>query len=326
VRTFLTKLLFFILIQAAIFAVLLKNYDVSSEANFFARIIDKHRYLRSVSAPRVILLGGSNVPFGFDSDLMERALGRPVINMGLAAGLGVEFMLADIEPELRPGDTLVLSLEYDHFARGAGRGGGFDASVLQQVLILRPGSVFALRPMHFRKMILDRGLLIFGEIARRSLPFAAHEKLAPERSPRAAFNERGDLVGHRHDPQRITPEAVEGIPLVVHQPDFPNKVLLHHLKQFVQRCGRRGISVGFTFPPKPAGTLQRDGARARIVADALRQVPGLILLDTPEDHGYPPTQFFDSANHLTAEGAATRTAKVTAELKQLFSQQGEIRP
>src|SRR5690349_18011197 len=51
VRAFLSKLFLFVLLQAAIFTILLANYDVSSESNFFARIIDKHRYLRTVSPP-----------------------------------------------------------------------------------------------------------------------------------------------------------------------------------------------------------------------------------------------------------------------------------
>src|SRR5437868_6275225 len=107
---------------------------------------------------------------------MEKELGRSVVNMGVAAGLGAEFMLADIEPELRSGDILVLSLEYDHFARGRGRGGGFDPAVLQQTLIFRPEGLLALRPIHFRKILLNRGLVLLGEIARHALGTGAPSK------------------------------------------------------------------------------------------------------------------------------------------------------
>jgi hypothetical protein len=251
---------------------------------------------------------------------MEKALGRSVVDMGLAAGLGVEFMLADIEPDLRPGDIVTLSLEYDHFSRGRGRGGGFDPWALQQVLIFRPQGFLALRPIHFRKILLDRGLILIGELGRHALRFATRSKspnTVEERSARAAFNEWGDLVGHRKEPPRVSPESVEGARLLVWQADFPNRALLHHLSAFVKRCKTRGIRVAFTFPPKPVATLIRERARAEQVEAALSQIPNLILLDKPQDQGYPATQFFDSANHLTAEGAATRTARVIAELRPL---------
>jgi hypothetical protein len=314
---FIFNLFLFLLLQAIGFAFLLKNYDVSRETNFFARIVEKHQRLAATPPPRIILLGGSNVPFGFQSEVMEKSLGRPVVNMGLAAGLGVDFMLADIEPELRRGDLVVLSLEYDHFARGAGHGGGFDASVLQQTLIFRPQGFLALRPIHFRKMILDRGLILLGEIARHGLHIGQPVRRGDqpeERSARAGFNQWGDLVGHRNEPSRISRESLEGAPLVVRQPDFPNKALLRTIRDFVQRSQKRGIRVAYTFPPKPIATLHRDAGLAEQVAAALRQIPDLILLDSPQDQAYPADQFFDTANHLTSAGATARTAKVSAAL------------
>jgi hypothetical protein len=320
-RSFILKLLLFLLIQIAAFALLLKNYDVSTETNFFARIVEKHQRLKATPPPRIILVGGSNVPFGFESDTMEKALGRPVVNMGLAAGVGVEFMLADLEPELASGDIVALSLEYDHFARGRRAGGGFDPSVLQQVLIYRPQGFLALRPIHFRKILLDRGLILLGELARHGLHIGRPAKsanTAAAQSPRAGFNEWGDLVGHRIQPSPVPIETIEGARLLVWQPDFPNKTLLRHLSEFVQRCKTRGIRVAFTFPPKPTSTLTRERLRAEQVQAALAQIPGLILLDKPQDHAYPANEFFDSANHLTAQGAATRTAKVITELRPLL--------
>ena len=43
----------------------------------------------------IVLLGGSNVAFGFDSRVLKEKTGMPVINAGLHAGLGLRFMMAD---------------------------------------------------------------------------------------------------------------------------------------------------------------------------------------------------------------------------------------
>ena len=331
-RPFLVQLAAFLLLQSALLGVLLNYYDVAEETNYLAATVDKHSRLCVRPAPRVILVGGSNVAFGFESDRMESALGRPVVNMGLAAGLGVEFMLAEIEPALRPGDIIVLSLEYDHFARGPAAGRysalGFDPNVLRQVLIFRPEGCLDLGWTHVRKIVLDRGLSILGEIARRGFMFgigAREAKTSELQSARKGFNPWGDLIGHRQEPARTTAELVNRLPLVADVRKFPNPAALEVIRDFVDRTRRTGARVAFTFTPKPTGTILRDGELAWRLAEALRQIPGVTLLDAPQDHAYPPEQFFDSANHLTAEGAAQRTSKVIASLQRFMTNNPERR-
>lgn len=327
-RRFLLKAFSFWVLQAALLALLLRHYDVALETNYLAATLEKHRRLNAVPPPRVILVGGSNVALGFESDRIERELGRPVVNLGLAAGLGVEFMLAEIEPALRAGDLVVLSLEYDHFARGPKdrrySGAGFDPNVLQQALIFRPAGVVALGLTHLRKIVLDRGLAILGEIARRGFAVQIEQGMASQRngeiqSERRAFNVWGDFVGHRGAPPRATPEMVDAGRLIADARAFPNSALLEVIRGFVDRNARRGIQTVFTFPPKPTGVMRRESALALRLAGALRQIPGLVLLDTPEDQAYPPEQFFDTANHLTAEGTTRRTTRVIESLRRVSS-------
>jgi hypothetical protein len=46
---------------------------------------------------------------------MQRTLGIPVINDGLHAGLGIA-PLRELEEYLRPGDIVIISLEYNMFS------------------------------------------------------------------------------------------------------------------------------------------------------------------------------------------------------------------
>src|SRR2546423_1051105 len=75
--------------------------------------IDKENLIRNTPQPRVIFVGGSNLAFGLNSLLIQRRLGRSVVNMGLSAGLGMRFMLAEVRPHLRPGDLVVVVPEYE---------------------------------------------------------------------------------------------------------------------------------------------------------------------------------------------------------------------
>jgi hypothetical protein len=319
-RGFLMKFVCFALIQAAFFSILLLRYDPTRQSAAFSPGVEKHRRLETAPPPRLVLIGGSNLPFGIESDTLERELHRSVVNMGWLAGLGVEFMLSEVEPELRRGDAVVLSLEYDHFARGLDdRLGAFDPSALQQALIARPAGVLRLKPLHIRKILLDRGLVLFGEIARRSLGIAPAQTLEEQRAARAAFNQWGDLISHRAEPSRYRPEELAWQPLVGLRPGFPSRVLLKRIANFCQRCDARGVRVYFTFTPKPIGTIKRDGDLANQLASELRKIPNLTVLDSPADHAYPPEQFYDTANHLTGPGARLRTAKLAAELRPFLT-------
>lgn len=323
-HVFLIKVAAFLVLQSAVFALLLARYDRSQETNYLAATVDKHRRLKETVSPRIVLVGGSNVAFGFESDRIERALGRPVVNMGLAAGLGLEFMLSEIEGALGTNDLVVLSPEYDHFARGPKSESepalGFDPDLLRQALVFRPAGFADLGLPHLRKIVLDRGLTTLGEIGRRSL-FANVRAESSARtdgpSGRAGFNVWGDVTAHRSEPSRVEAEVVNALGLVADPRGFPNGSALKRIREFVERCSRKGVGVAFSFSPKPVATLERDGSLAESLKDNLRQIPGLKLLDTPSEQAYPADHFFDTANHLTAAGTAVRTERLIRAVQDL---------
>ena len=64
------------------------------------------------SGPRVLIVGGSGCLFSLDAAVLERELEQPVINLCSHAGVGLEYMLARARRHARPGDTVLLALEY----------------------------------------------------------------------------------------------------------------------------------------------------------------------------------------------------------------------
>lgn len=314
-KRFCLQVSLFVMFQALLFAVLLWNYDVSEETNYLAATVDKHTRLERTAAPRVIVTGGSNVAFGTQSDRLAAALGRPVVNMGLAAGEGLDFMLGEIKNSLRRGDVVVLSLEYDRF------NGGYDASLLEQILIYRPANVLYLRPKHFKKILLDRGLKITGGIVRRSLAgwFARRDaNLRADTFARRGFNEHGDLIVHHGQPPRITPEAANSGKLFPERRKLPTADVTKLLTDFASACQKRGATFTFSFPPHAAQPLQDEALAVAEIQAALKAIPHLILLDSPTEQTYAPTLFFDTGYHLTQAGGALRTGKIANSLRTIL--------
>lgn len=310
-KSFLLKIAVFSLLQGLVAAGLLWSYDPSKETNFLAATSAKHWRLAHKAPPRLIITGGSNVPFGLQSDLIEKALGRTVVNMGLAAGLGLDFMLAEIQPSLRSGDMVLISLEYDQFS------GGYDPDVIQQVLVFRPSNVRFLRAKHLRKVILDRGLILAGAMVRRAVisfnPFGAFQD---RDRPTAAqgYNTWGDLRAHYGKPPMLSAEAPDR--LVPPGREWPSPSAIKTLTRFASHCHDHGVQVAFSFPPQQLARLNNDRRAVDQIASALQSIPHLIVLDSPDEQSYLAELFYDTGYHLNEQGAALRTRRLIEDLVQ----------
>ena len=239
----------------------------------------------------------------------------PVVNMGLAAGVGVDFMLAELSSGVTAGDWVGLSLEYDRF------GGGFDSAILQQILQYRPANVAFLEMKHVRKVLLDRGLSILGGIVRHSInSLASPPRPADgvEVSARRGFNRWGDLTVHYGEPPRITAAQANSGKLLPDRRSYPSSEVLALLEEFARRCNARGVHFAFSFPPHSPGPLAENAAAVRTIESALKRIPYLVILDSPLEQTYAPELFYDTGYHLGEAGARQRTEKLAASLRRSF--------
>jgi len=111
-KQFIIKIILFFLILFPVFFIVGRDYRTVVKSDFMAAIIDKHALLENTHPPRILLCGGSNLAFGIDSKRIQDTFGLPVINLGLHAGLGVEFMINEIKLSTKPTDIVIFSFEY----------------------------------------------------------------------------------------------------------------------------------------------------------------------------------------------------------------------
>jgi hypothetical protein len=69
----------------------------------------------SITAPKVVLVSGSNIMFGVNSESLSAFWGKPVVNYGVHAGLGLAYNLERSKRVLTAGDIAILPLEYEFF-------------------------------------------------------------------------------------------------------------------------------------------------------------------------------------------------------------------
>lgn len=276
-----------------------------SDDLYIAAINDKHDILSSSDSPRLVLVGGSNLAFGVDSERMEGELGYDVINMGIHADLGLRYMLAHVGPYLDRGDVVVLAPEFELLATPETRPG------LEAAVAVFPRGVSYLS-------LQDRGIVkgVLRALQRRFWTAIGMERDRNEIYGRGFFNEHGDLTSHLSDDRRFNPalEREEMVPELTYDRTHPEVTEL--LNEFHRSSRARGIRVVLTFPPYPrslSGSEERIAEWTRQLRSEL-EVP---VISEPRAYQYADSLFFDLVYHLTRKGRELRTDRLIRDLVAL---------
>jgi hypothetical protein len=263
---------------------------------FFAKqemLVDKHRQKR----PSVILLGGSNVAYGFNSKMIREALDLPVINTGLGAGSGLKFMLDNTSKYLTEGDVLVVAPEYNHFY-GNSAYGNVDLAVL---FYMNPFISKEFNAKQFKSLIFGTKNLLREWL----FPFLKIEK--PEHTT-SGFNKYGDYARHWTMPSRPYHHASPA--------DFKtmNINFLDYYENAVAALRSRGIQV-VVIPPSFAETSYKTVEDRLLPLFSELENRDLSFSISPQESAYPDSLFFDTRYHLGYEGVLIRTNQLIELMK-----------
>ena len=98
---------------------LLVRADGLFQESRLATLSNQVQRLSKLQSPKLVLVGGSNLPYGMNSEMLSEATGMPVMNMGAQATLPLEFMLELIKPQLHSGDVVIFAFEYGMYISNA---------------------------------------------------------------------------------------------------------------------------------------------------------------------------------------------------------------
>lgn len=307
-RLFIIRTTAFITIQVFVFIGLWfigRPKPGTGDDDYLASLLDKHERLDSLKGPRIIFVGGSNLTFGIDSKDLEKELGSPTVNMGLQAGLGLDFILTDVESKISSNDLIVLSLEHEHFRQNLAA-----APVLWRALELRPDQIKDLG-VDMWPWLLDNGLYPIGRIARA--PFTTRPSPKAPWS-RDSLGERGDINYHRATMGKSFPLSSDRgwiSQRAIHR-------AIRRIKLFEETANFHGAKVVCVYPYIPNTHI--DALRPEL--DSIHQAlldAGIHVIGKPEQATLPVNQFYDTNYHLTNEGASIRSGVLARQLKSVIA-------
>jgi len=304
-RRFLVHALAFIALQAMILE-LVRRGCPDDPNHYMAATIDKHERLRAAASPRVIFVGGSSVGFSVDSRPFA-ALGFTPVNMGLNDGLGLDFMLREVESQLRPGDLVIVAPEPHLYWTGS------QHDSLWAVLEQRPASAACLGPRSARELS-DQALHFLARKVRCAAHQISTQRPLPTIYRRDSFDETGDFSAHRalaakHEAPIDRPwPAVDTL-------RFDHAISA--LQRFAGTCEARAAVCTLAWCPLRHAQLEREAELLRALEARLEAEVALPLIETLAEAGHPPEAFYDRGPHLTGAAAQRRSARLAARAAAL---------
>lgn len=302
-------LLPFIMVAAVLFAAPSVYGDT-----FVGELQDKYQRLNSIDEKKIVLVGGSSLAFGLDSQMIEKELDRKVVNFGLYADLGTKLMMDLSRSNIGKGDIIILAPEMS-----------------AQTLSLYLNAETALQAMDGCYSMLTRtdrsdadtfigaswktaagklGYLLKGNRPQNS---GAYKK--------ENFNEQGDNIFDRP----YNELSGYGSPINLNfYADFSDEALTNY-EEFIQYVNdytdyvrSKGGEVYFSFPPMNELAVKEANSDGEIedfyknLCLSLNCKVISNIYDYILDDGY----FFDSEFHLNNSGVILRTVQLIDDIKR----------
>lgn len=265
--------------------------------HYMAATKDKYTLLQTTKSPRIILVGGSNVAFSIDSQKIEQRFNVPTINIGLHAGLGLEFMLKEMQESATSGDIIIVSPEYtiqlDGQTEMLANAHRYCAECISAIDAVDRATI-AKRNLQ----LVENDIIWYLGIPRWGLDGNSIYN-------RKNFNQRGDFIGHLNQPNNA---KIDGLLQAVEPQDLMAKALLLH--SFYQACKERNAQVFLMFPGVPASFYAINQKEINNTYEAFQNNSKMPILGTPQDFIFDDSYFYDTVYHMNADGRSARTERI----------------
>lgn len=310
-RSFLRKIVLFVMLFLSTILLLYVSvcFIVGNQynQNYQASLIDKVERLESISEPKIILVGNSNVCFGIDSEMIESTFHMPVVNLGLHGGLGNAFHENIAKLHIGEGD-IVIVCHTDYGDDGTIPDPGLACLTLEWNVelwgILSVRDIFPVMKSSLDYVIKS---VFFWKNGTGNLP-------TDDCYTRGAFNEYGDVAYERKESEYT---FVEGD---VKVPGISSACVrrLNGFNRYVMDCGAVLLIAGY---PIGDGEYTPNKSEYQEFQRELEEQLEAEVISDYTDYFFPYSYFYDSCFHLTDEGVRARTEQLIMDMKKYFEKE-----
>ena len=309
-KTILTVLLLSALLPVILLATEWRLPSLYGES-YYAELSAMTERLYSVQGKKLVLVGGSNIAFGVDGNLLENLLAEKgfdytVCPFGLYAALGTGAMLSLSEDALCPGDLVVLAMEPTAETLSC----YFGAGAFWKCAETAPSLLMALKPAQcaaaagsYIGYLQERTAIVRSQEWPR--PEGAYRKDSFDADCTMRFVREGNTMPLGYDyADPIDLNALE-IPA-----DFAEEV-----NRYIQKAEKNGAQVVLSFSPMNRSAMT-DVSEAVVwkYFSLCNDVFRCPVISDPNNYILDCGWFFDNNVHLNSAGAELRTYNLARDI------------
>lgn len=285
------------------------------DKTFLAELKDKHERLKSIKGEKIVLIGGSNLAFGINSEKLEEYVGTPVVNYGLYATIGTKAMLDMSRSYINGGDTVVICPETNKQTYSL----YFNAHSMWQAIDCDKTMLYDVGISDFLKLLAG-----LPEFSAEKLGFIRkHKKPSPTGIyVKSSFNEYGDIKVDRDF--NIMPEDYDTSMPVSISTDLLDRDFMDYLNNYALYCKNRGATVYFGFSPINRNSIVSTDKEKQQFIKELKKELDFPILGNIDDYILDSAYFYDTNFHLNSIGALQRTSLLADDLSVVLKN-GQIK-
>ncbi len=300
-RKFIYKTFWFIsILLLALLSGLFLPVTPRASKSLLAASIQKDSLMQNVDSPRIIFIGGSNLSFGLNSQMIKDSLCVNPINTGIHAGIGLIYMLNNALQYIREGDIVILIPEYEHFYGNFAYG---SEELLRLIFDINTSKVKLLNAKQVIRIIPYLPKYTISKFKSKEY----HNYQEDKHYSVTSFNEYGDVYTHWGLRRQVFEMAR---PL---GNNF-NHSVINKIKMFQAEVEKKHAHFYVSFPAlQDLSYMCSEEQIARVESCYLKN--GFRILGTSERYMIPDSMMFNTPGHLNKKGVDYRTTMLLNDFK-----------
>lgn len=290
---------------------------------YYAALVDKVNLLeKNQNKRKIILIGGSNVAFGFNSELLEKEFeDYKVVNFGLYAALGTKIMIDLSKDYINNGDIVIISPEISAQSMSLYFNPINTLKALEDNL-----SIINDLPNDNKKEVINSSFEFVRERRQYSEPIVSTGVYQ-----RKNFNDYGDISYDEKDSNDISLRSQNRMGSLHYDPsmlvDFSfelDKEFIDYLNEFKDYIYERKAKIYFSFSPVNELATVQKGEELKEATSSLywnlKKSLNIEVIGNPMEYVMDAHYFYDSNFHLNDNGSILRTRIFAQDLyRDVFS-------
>lgn len=291
--------------------------------SYYDTFPDKYDRLIALSdRAKIVLFSGSSARFGYNSAYLDDAFpDYAVVNMGVFAYTNALPQLDLIRAQMKEGDILIHSPEFDAAKRQFCTTNAFDDKFFNMI----EADYDLLAELDYRDYEGVLSAFTTFQKVRRGMEAKSYAVSAANfdedgrqvSSP--SYNEYGDYIVYRPNAEDDAP--IYDLPVNYTVGAFPKTAYIDPLNAVYDKFAADGIRVLFTYAPRNKSALSGESDSAALAElDAwFRDTLHAEVISPIEDSLYPGRYLFGTDNHLSTDGVAIRSERIRRDLEEVLN-------